>query len=67
VQRDLGFAGTRPAGDDGDTPGRRPDGLVLFPLDGGDDVAHVRAAGPPERRQQRPLAEHPQVAGVVRG
>ena len=43
------------------------DGLVLLALDGGDDVAHVRAAGAAQRGQQGTLAEHPQVADPVRG
>jgi hypothetical protein len=65
VQRDLGLAGTRPAGDERDAAGRRADRLVLLPLDRGDDVAHVRATGASQRGEQRPLAKNPQVADVV--
>ena len=60
VQRDLGLAGAGPAGDERDAAGGRADGLVLLPLDGGDDVAHERTPGPAQRGEQRALTEHPQ-------
>ncbi len=52
VQGDGRLAGARPALDDQDPGQRAPDDLVLFPLDGGDDVPHAAAAGPLEGGQE---------------
>ena len=57
VQGDHGLARARPAGDLGDPAGRRPDRLVLVPLDGGDDVAHLGATAAGQGRQQGAVAD----------
>ncbi len=66
VQGDLRLAGAGAAGDERDAAGRGADRLVLFLLNGGDDVAHLRAPSPSQRRQQRAFTEHRQLAGLVR-
>ena len=57
VERHHRLARAGAAGDHGDALVRGADGLVLFGLDGGHDVAHGAAAGAAERRHQRTLAE----------
>lgn len=66
VQGDGGLAGAGPAGHLGDGRGGRPDHQVLLGLDGGDDVAHGVAAGLPEGRHQRAVADDGQ-RGAVQG
>ena len=56
VECDHGLAGARPALHHEHTGLRRPDDLVLFALDGGDDVAERPRAATFERRQQRRIA-----------
>ncbi len=58
MQGHLRLAGAGTAGDEGDTVGGRADRLVLLALDGGDDVAHVLAAFPGQRSEQRALTDH---------
>jgi hypothetical protein len=52
VQRDGGLAGAGAALDDEDAAVRGADDLVLFRLDGRDDVRHSPGAGRVERREQ---------------
>ena len=56
VEGDDGLAGPRPALDHQHAVLRRPDDLVLFRLDRGDDVAERPGAASLERRQQRRVA-----------
>ena len=70
VQRHSGLAGPRAALHDQDTRQGRADDLVLFPLDGRDDVAHVPGARLAEGREQRagaaeqnPVAEEALASG----
>ncbi len=62
VERDRGLAGARAALDDEQAGERRTDDLVLFALDGGDDVGHLAGAGPVEGGQQRGRAADRQLA-----
>jgi hypothetical protein len=56
VERDCGLAGARAARDHEDAGDLGPDGLVLFGLDGCDDVAHSAGAVAFERGEQRAFA-----------
>ena len=59
VQRHRGLAGARTALYHQHPPQGRPDGCVLFGLDGGDDVTHATGTGLLQARQQGCLAHQP--------
>jgi len=63
VQRDDGFARAGPALDDEHTVLRRPDDLVLFALNGCNDVAERAGAATLDRGEQRRVAAQPRVVG----
>ncbi len=66
VQGHGRLAGPRPALDDQGTGQRSTDDLVLFRLDGGDDVAHPARMGSLEGRQQHARPGQPERLGPSR-
>ena len=67
VQGHRRLARPRAALDDHDAGQRGADDLVLLPLDGGDDVAHVAGPGPLEGGQERAGAPELELAVPVLG
>ncbi len=74
VQRDRRLAGTRAALHNKNATERAANDLVLFPLDGGDDVAHTPRSGSGQRREKsrgareaRSEPDHPELLGGVAG
>ena len=65
VEADRGLAGAGPSLHGEHAGQRRPDHLVLFQLDGGDDVEHHAGAGPLELGQERVTAAQAHVAELL--